>query len=443
MIGYYLRLALHSFRRNVGLTSVMVIAVGLGIAVCVVMLTIYHAMSGNPIWWKAERLYAVTMDLGYADKPFNVKHPELPPPQLAYRDAKYLAAHAPARRHSLSFWSVAVIVADGAHAAPTPISTRETTGDFFAMFDVPFQYGTGWSSREDQGPAPVIVLSKSMNDKLFGGENSVGRTVRWNDHPFRVVGVLKDWLPMPKFFDLVSGAFNAPEAGYIPFAWGVTLKQVPNAGSVDCTSRNPVNSYDDFLNADCMWLQLWVELPDAASRTQMQTLMDNYWSEQRKAGRFPRARNNRLTNVDQWLRDNDVVRDDNRVLIGLAMAFLAICLFNTIGVLLAKFLGRASITGIRRALGATRRDITVQYLLEAGVLAVAGATFGLVLAAFGLAAVRALYSQPDRGGFQELTHFDTTSVLWAVALAAVSALAAGCYPAWRMGRLPPARYLKA
>ena len=49
MTAYYLRLALKSFRRNPGLTALMVGAIALGIAVCVMTLTIYHAMSGNPI----------------------------------------------------------------------------------------------------------------------------------------------------------------------------------------------------------------------------------------------------------------------------------------------------------------------------------------------------------------------------------------------------------
>ena len=62
MFGYYLRLALKSFGRNPGITALMVIAIALGIAVCVMTLTVYHAMSGNPIWWKNDRLYAVTMD---------------------------------------------------------------------------------------------------------------------------------------------------------------------------------------------------------------------------------------------------------------------------------------------------------------------------------------------------------------------------------------------
>ena len=48
------------------------------------------------------------------------------------------------------------------------------------------------------------------------------------------------------------------------------------------------------------------------------------------------------TNVGKWLRDNKVVDTDNRVLVGLAFAFLAVCLINTVGLLLAKFLNGAA-----------------------------------------------------------------------------------------------------
>jgi putative ABC transport system permease protein len=174
--------------------------------------------------------------------------------------------------------------------------------------------------------------------------------------------------------------------------------------------------------------------------------MDGYWAEQRKAGRFERPRDNRLTPVGQWLRDRKVVDSDNRVLVGLAFAFLAVCLINTVGLLLAKFLNGAAITGVRRALGASRRQVFAQHLVEVGVLAALGALLGLGLATLGLAAVRHMYSAAHlghRGGYQELTHIDATGVLWALALALVATLAAGLYPAWRVGRLPPAQYLKS
>src|SRR5438128_14117 len=62
MLGYYFQLAFGSFRRSPGLVILMVLAVAVGIGVCVVTLTFNHAMSGNPIWWKSDQLYAVTLD---------------------------------------------------------------------------------------------------------------------------------------------------------------------------------------------------------------------------------------------------------------------------------------------------------------------------------------------------------------------------------------------
>jgi putative ABC transport system permease protein len=193
-----------------------------------------------------------------------------------------------------------------------------------------------------------------------------------------------------------------------------------------------------------------VELPDSASRERMQTLMDSYWAEQHKSGRFPRPRDNRLTPVDQWLEDQGVVRNDNRVLVGVAFAFLAVCLLNTVGILLAKFLNAAAISGIRRALGASRRQIFAQHLVEVSVLATVGAVLGLLLGGLGLWGIHWLYASTDsvgagvgdRGGMQLLTHFDLASVIWAVVLAVVSAVAAGLYPAWRIGRVSPSVYLK-
>src|SRR5579862_1769222 len=92
MLGYYTRLALKSFGRNPGLTALMVLAIACGIAVCIMTLTVYHAMSGNPIWWKNERLYAVTMDSWDANQGFTRGNAEthMPPPLMTYRDATSL-----------------------------------------------------------------------------------------------------------------------------------------------------------------------------------------------------------------------------------------------------------------------------------------------------------------------------------------------------------------
>jgi putative ABC transport system permease protein len=443
MFGYYLRLALESFRRNPGITALMVMAIALGIAVCVMTLTVYHAMSGNPIWWKNDRLYAVTMDNWDPNRPL-LANPDLPPPEMTYKDTRFLiASNIPLRK--VVMYSTQGVISDAGTQPRAQIATRVTSADFFAMFEVPFLYGNSWSASADRPPQPVMVLSRAENDKLFAGANSVGRTLRWNDHEFRVIGVLNDWFPRPRYYDLNGGSFQEPDAAYIPYGWGSEL-QLQNREENDCWRPEKLDTFRDYEASDCVWQQMWVELPDAASRERFQAFMDGYWAEQRKAGRFERPRNNRLTNVAQWLRDNEVVNNDNRVLVGLAFAFLALCLINTTGLLLAKFLNGAAVTGIRRALGASRRQILAQLLIEVGVLSGLGALLGLALAALGLAAVHHMYAAAhlgERGGYQELTHFDAVGVLWAVILAVAATLAAGWYPAWRIGRLSPATYLKS
>jgi len=321
-------------------------AIALGIGVCVVTLTVYHAMSGNPIWWKNDRLYAVTMDNWDPKEPADRNHPDLPPTQLTYKDATRLSeSNIPERK--VVMYSAEGVISGAGTAPPDRLSTRITTADFFSMFEVPFLYGNGWSAAADRPAQPVIVLSREENEKLFGGVNSVGRTLRWNDHEFRIVGVLDDWFPRPRYYDLNGGAFQMPEGAYIPYGWGAELELLNNEEN-DCWKPENIDTFKDYMASDCVWQQMWVELPDAASRERMQSFIDGYWAEQRKAGRFPRPQNNRLTNVAQWLRDREVVDNDNRVLVGLAFAFLALCLINTVGLLLAKFLNGAAVTGVHQ-----------------------------------------------------------------------------------------------
>jgi putative ABC transport system permease protein len=190
---------------------------------------------------------------------------------------------------------------------------------------------------------------------------------------------------------------------------------------------------------------MWVELGSVTARERMQAFIDTYWAEQRKSGRFQRPRNNRLSNVTRWLDDNQVVRNDDRLLVGLAFCFLGLCLLNTVGLLLAKFLNGAAVVGVRRALGASRGQIFSEHLVHAGLLAFAGSLLGLGLSYLLLRAVRALYGGDEAGGtgLQALMQFQAISIVWTVALAMLALVIAGVYPAWRIGRVPPARYLKS
>jgi putative ABC transport system permease protein len=444
MFGYYLELAFRNLKRNPGLTALMIGAIALGIAVCVMTLTMYRAMSGNPIWWKNDVLYAVTMDFWDPQEPYWEDYPDLPPEQLTYRDATAVYASTIPKRKVIMHKAVGIVSVDGQQAKPERTPTRVTTKDFFAMFDVPFQYGGTWTDAADTGPEPVIVLSRKLNEKLFGGANSVGRRIRWNDNEFRVIGVRDHWMPLPTFYDVNNGPLEDPEDAYIPFGWSVAL-ELDSAGNMNGWKPEDIKTYQQLLNSENTWIQMWVELPDEATRDRFQGFIDNYSQEQKQAGRYQRPLNNRLTRPDQWLEDNQVVGNDDRVLVGLAFAFLAVCLLNTVGLLLAKFLNHAPITGVRRALGASRKQIFLQHLVEVGVISSIGAMLGLALGGLLLLGIRALYTfdPTESAGTQAIAQVDVTSVITALALAFFATIAAGLYPAWRIGRIPPASYLKA
>lgn len=417
----------------------MVSGIGLGVCACIVTLTVYHAMSSDPIWWKNDVLYAITLDVEPGQQP-ELRLPSRPPAQLAYPDATYLASSSiPQATAILAIAQGAISGAPGETIA-VPVETRVTTAGFFRMFDVPFEYGGPWDAAADRGPQPVIVLSRRENDRLFGGADSVGRTVQWNKRPFRIVGVLNHWDPKPRFYDLTIGDFTRPEDAYVPFKWITTLHLFPQ-GSMQCWGNGPINKFS-LLGPDCIWIEMWAQLPTSTIRARFLSHMNAYWAQQRKMGRLRGPPQAHLWNVSQWLRRNHVVTNDSRLLLHLAFVFLAVCLINTVAVLLAKFLRAAPLAGIRRALGASRRQIFAQHLLEAAFISVAGSCLGLILAFGGLTAVRELYRH-THDAYGRLADFDPRGILWALALAVLSTVVAGLYPAWRAGKVAPAEYLKS
>jgi putative ABC transport system permease protein len=163
----------------------------------------------------------------------------------------------------------------------------------------------------------------------------------------------------------------------------------------------------------------------------------SYSAEQQRAGRFARPPNVRFRNVMEWLDEQRAVPSDVRLQTWLAFAFLAVCLLNTVGLLLAKFLRRTQEIGVRRALGASRRAIFTQFLVEAGSIGLIGGTFGLGLAWLGLWAVR---QQPV--DYAPVAELDPAMLAATFAIAIISSLLAGLLPAWRAARVAPALQLK-
>jgi putative ABC transport system permease protein len=451
MLLHDVRLALRSLKRNPVLSGLMILTIAVGIASSMIAITLYHARAGHPIPWKENKLFAVTLDLrdDEPDQGFS-KHPEYPPFMVAYRDAEVLYRSDIPRHSVMMFRTGRLLSPESRTVKPFDVMARITTADFFPMFDVPFQYGGGWPRSSDAAPDNVVVISKYLNDKLFGGENSVGKQIVLTGQPFRIVGVLPAWMPQPRYYDMsFNSAFDIPEDLYLPFGWARTSKLNPNG--INCVSKNAkIQTYESIYTEDCVWLNYWAELDSPDARDRYQQFVDNYVKEQKKGGRFPRPLNNRIVNVSGWLAMNDVIGDDSRMQVGVAIAFLAVCVLNIFGLMLAKFLSAAPISGIRRALGASRIDIVRQHLIEVVVVGLIGGAVGLVLSFVGLGLLRLTFStgifdndNPARVQLaQSLSHMDFAMILLATALSLVTGILAGIYPAWRIGRLTPATFLK-
>ncbi|MEO6226379.1 MAG: ABC transporter permease [Thermomonas sp.] len=436
MFGYYLKLALHSFKRNKALTALMVLAIALGIGASMTTLTVFHILSGDPLPGRSATLFYPQMS---PEKMEGYTPGEEPNDQLTRFDAEALLREKRGDRQAMMTGGGVAIDPQRAGLSPMAIDARYNTTDMFPMFAMPFLYGNGWSAVDDAGHARVVVITKALNEKLFGGSNSVGKNVRIEMVDFRISGVLDTWRPTPKFYDMNgNNGFGETEQAFLPFSTSRDLKMARN-GNMNCWGDSRLDPEGETgINAPCAWIQYWVQLDTPEKVAAYKQYLTNYSNQQHAAGRFERPTNVRLRGLMEWLDFNKVVPGDVRLQVWLALGFLLVCLLNTVGLLLAKFLRRSGELGVRRALGASRKTIFLQCLVEAGAIGLVGGIAGLGLAWLGLWAVR---QQPT--DYADLAHLDPSMLLLTFGLAMVTSLLAGLLPAWSAMQVSPAMQLKS
>lgn len=433
MLLYYLRLSALSYKRNPILSSLMVLAVAIGVGAYMVIYTLNYTMGGNPIPQKSSQLFHVQLDTGDPNRETD------PPEQLTYLDATALIEASPGYRQTASSKFVAVVEPANPELLPMITNNRGVFGDFFTMFDVPFLYGSGWSREADDNLEQVVVLSRDMNERLYGGSNSVGENLIMDGLIYQIVGVLDDWTPVPKFYDVNNGPFDASEDIYTP--WNHIIdKEFSRQGNTNCWKAIDGSGLQAFLNSECVWIQYWVELRDRNEEQAYMDFLNSYTTEQKSLGRFERPLNNDLFDVEEWMIEQEVLPDETKILSALAAMLLAVCLLNTIGLLLSKFLGKSGEIGVRQALGAHKGSLFIQHVIEAGFIGLIGGILGLGVASLGLEGVKSLLGQDLM--VTDWIQLNLPVAITTIILTIVATVVAGLYPIWRACNINPAIHLK-
>ena len=433
MFGYYLELAVRNLRRSPGLTALMMLAIGFGVSSSMTMYSVFRGLSADPIPWKSSRLFVPQIDAWGPDHRTNGEPPSL----LTYIDAMNLMRQHLASRQSAIIPMFRSIMPQRTDQDNGLIDTRgyAVYSEFFPMLDVPFLYGSGWSADDDARQMPAVVISEHFNEQMFGGGNSLGKTIAIDNHVYRVVGVIKYWNPQPDFFALMRFERKQPDFFLsVPFA-------IANSEFTGADCADGPYSGTDFvalLRSDCVWVSYMVQLDSPATVQTYHQYLDAYASEQQHMGRFRWKPNNRLRDVRAFLDYQNVVPSNTRLALLVAQGLLVVCLVNTVALLLAKFLRRSGEIAVRRALGASRAAIYTQFLIEAGLIGAGGGLLGLLFTAIGVLSVGLVMP----AHLAALARIDVTLLVLTLLLAVIATLLAALYPTYRASHVQPAWQLK-
>jgi putative ABC transport system permease protein len=437
MFWYYLALAYRRCCNNLAMVALLTLTMAVGLASCMTALTIFSTLAGSPLPGVSDRLYVSTMDARTqpdSDDPGYKK----PDSYLTFSDAKALVdAHRATAQAAFAQSTQQLSDSDGRISSLA--SGQLVYGKPIGLLGVTLLYGRDWSDDEQLARTPLVVIDSQTAIKLFGVENAVDRSVRIGKQLFRIVGVYAPWKPRVKFMDL-------------PHNEGVTLEDyqrffVPAQAALDygvgptalteCGKGSAVVTYQSAEVGKCRWMELWSQLDDASSVADYQRFIANYGNNQHDTGRFVYSAQAKLFGTREWIDTNHVVPNDVYLNLMLSGAFLLLCMVNVAGLLSALFLRRRADASIRRAIGACRRQLFGQYLVEAGLIGVVGGVLALPLIWLGLSIVR---MQPV--AYASAAHFNPVVFASLAILSLAVSVVVGILPAWHICRIPPALQIK-
>jgi putative ABC transport system permease protein len=274
-----------------------------------------------------------------------------------------------------------------------------TTPDFTIIRQWPVESGVGITDSDVRGAAKVCVLGASVARQLFGDADPVGQTMRIKDIPFRVVGVLS-----------YKGGTG----------WG---------GDQDDTVLIPLTTAQRKLMG--ITHVNWINV-SAVSEAQVETAVQQISELLRQRHRIRSGEYDDFF-VRTQLEAATTAESTSRVMTLLLASIAAVSLLvggiGIMNIMLVSVTERTREIGIRRAIGARRRDILLQFLIEAAFLSLAGGALGVALGILAATLISQLARWP--------TMIQPGAVLLAFGFATLVGLFFGYYPARRASTLDP------
>ena len=284
-----------------------------------------------------------------------------------------------------------------------------TTPEFQQLYDFEIASGRYISEIDIARRDVVVVLGSKTAEDLFGSDDAVGQHVKMRDKRFTVIGVLE-----PK--GVSSFGFSWDEMVITP----ITTFQARLFPQTTPSGEDAVQSI----------------VVQAASAEVMDEVIEDIETLLEKRHRIDADEDNdfAVMSLEQMLGIFETITLALTVFLGLIGGIsLLVGSIGIMNIMLVSVTERTREIGLRKAIGAKRRDILMQFLLEAAMLSLVGGAIGLTgawLVAWGI-------SQIDLGGFQINAVVSPLIVAVAVLVSVFIGLASGVYPAMRAARLNP------
>jgi putative ABC transport system permease protein len=272
------------------------------------------------------------------------------------------------------------------------------TANYADIRNIEIAAGRGITPSDDEHRAPVCILGNDVATKLFPNVDPLGKTIRVESASYQVVGVAA----------VIGSVFGNSEDNFVmvPFR---TYQEEWNT---------PTNSIAIFVEANT------ADQMDAAADEVRMILRASRHQPYDAKDSFGIIMPSSIMNLWQEITGNIFA-----IAVWLTSVFLVIGGIVIMNIMLASVTERTREIGIRKALGARRRHIILQFLLESATLSAVGGLLGLALA-LGLAAlVRATTSMPISTPW--------SVIITALAMSTTVGLFFGIYPAVRASRLDP------